>query len=109
MIICSCNIITEEELRQEIFSLLEKDPWQIIVPNKLFHALGKKGKCGFCFPNVAEIIIKHTEAYHQIAATPDDLLIELRQKFNELHQKFERWLSVTRSVATQKTKDSNNE
>ena len=64
MLICHCNIITEKEIEQTIVRLLDEDPWQLIVPAKVYHAMAKRGRCCGCFPNVVETIIRVTEAYH---------------------------------------------
>ena len=64
MLICHCNVITEKEIEQTIIGLLDQDPWQLIVPAKVYHAMQKRGRCCGCFPNVVETIIRVTEAYH---------------------------------------------
>jgi hypothetical protein len=64
MLVCHCNLITAKEIEQTILSLLEADPWQLIVPAKVYHALAKRGRCCGCFPNVVETIIRVTEAFH---------------------------------------------
>ena len=64
MLICQCNIITEKEIEQAIVALLDQDPWQLIVPAKVYHAMQKRGRCCGCFPNVVETIIRVTEDYH---------------------------------------------
>lgn len=64
MLICHCNIITEKEIEQTIVGLLDEDPWQLIVPAKVYHAMRKRGRCCGCFPNVVETIIRVTENYH---------------------------------------------
>lgn len=64
MLICQCNLITQKEVEQAILSLLDQDPWQLIVPAKVYHSLNKRGRCCGCFPNVVETIIRVTEEYH---------------------------------------------
>ena len=64
MLICHCNIITEKDIEQTIVGLLDQDPWQLIVPAKVYHAMQKRGRCCGCFPNVVETIIRVTENYH---------------------------------------------
>jgi hypothetical protein len=64
MMVCSCNIITDKEIRDVIVSLLDQDCWQLIVPGKVYHAMQKRGRCCGCFPNVVDIIVKTTEEYH---------------------------------------------
>jgi hypothetical protein len=64
MLICHCNIITEKEIERAIIDLLDSDPWQLIVPAKVYHYMKKRGRCCGCFPNVVETIIRVTEDYH---------------------------------------------
>ncbi|MCX8282246.1 (2Fe-2S)-binding protein [Phyllobacterium sp. 0TCS1.6C] len=64
MLVCHCNIITQKEIEDTIIELLDADPWQLVVPAKVYHALKKRGRCCGCFPNVVETIIKVTEDYH---------------------------------------------
>lgn len=64
MLVCHCNVITEKEIEQTILKLLDEDPWQFIVPAKVYHAMAKRGRCCGCFPNVMETIIRITEDYH---------------------------------------------
>ena len=64
MLVCHCNMITQKEIERTIIALLEHDPWQLIVPAKVYHALAKRGRCCGCFPNVVETIIRVTEAFH---------------------------------------------
>ena len=64
MLICHCNLITEKEIEQTIVQLLDQDPWTLIVPAKVYHAMHKRGRCCGCFPNVVETIIRVTESYH---------------------------------------------
>lgn len=64
MLICHCNLITEKEIENAILELLDQDPWNLIVPAKVYHFLHKRGRCCGCFPNVVETIIRVTEHYH---------------------------------------------
>ena len=64
MLVCHCNLISEKEIEEAIIDLLEADPWQLIVPAKVYHSLQKRGRCCGCFPNVVETIIRVTEHYH---------------------------------------------
>ena len=64
MLVCHCNLITEKEIEEAIIELLDQDPWGLIVPAKVYHAMLKRGRCCGCFPNVVETIIRVTENYH---------------------------------------------
>ena len=64
MLVRHCNLITEREIEDTIIQLLDQDPWNLIVPAKVYHTLQKRGRCCGCFPNVVETIIRVTENYH---------------------------------------------
>ena len=74
MLVCHCNMITEKEIEETIIALLDRDPWQLLVPAKVYHALRKRGRCCGCFPNVVETIIRVTEDYHRRS---DDGTVEI--------------------------------
>lgn len=64
MLVCHCNVISEAEIENQILAFLYEDPWQIIVPAKVYRELGKRGRCCGCFPNVVDIITRVTENFH---------------------------------------------
>jgi hypothetical protein len=64
MLVCHCNVIAEKELEDIILAFLRDDPWQLLVPTKVYRELGKRGRCCGCFPNVVDIIARVTEEYH---------------------------------------------
>ncbi len=64
MLICHCNVVTEKEIEETILELLAEDAWMLIVPARVYHRLGKRGRCCGCFPNVVETIIRVTESHH---------------------------------------------
>ena len=78
MLVCHCNLITEREIEEAILQLLERDPWGLIVPAKVYHWLQKRGRCCGCFPNVVETIIRVTESYHlRSEASGDEVVSHL--------------------------------
>ncbi len=71
MLVCQCNVITDREIVRVIKDLLADDPWQIIVPAKVYRELEKRCKCSGCVPNVVDLITQVTHEYHlEIAETP---------------------------------------
>jgi len=64
MLVCQCNIITDREITQVIRAFLHEDPWQIIVPAKVYRELEKRCKCSGCVPNVVDLITRVTQEYH---------------------------------------------
>lgn len=86
MLVCSCNFITETDIRDAIREMLDDDCWQLIVPGKLFHAMNKKGRCCGCFPNVVDLIIDTTRLFHLERKTDDPRAAELLARLDEYHQ-----------------------
>jgi len=74
MLVCHCNVITDREITRIIRDLLAADPWQIIVPAKVYRELEKRCKCSGCVPNVVDLITRVTHEYHlEIAETPAEV------------------------------------
>lgn len=89
MIVCSCNIIRRAEIEGAILDLLERDPWKVIVPLQVYHALEKRGKCCGCFPNVVDIIIDQTTRFHESVNSPKADVIALIDRVQRRHQRNE--------------------
>lgn len=90
MLVCHCNLITQQEIEETIVSLLDKDPWQLLVPAKVYHALSKRGRCCGCFPNVVETIIRVTEDYHRRLDTGGTEHVSFLDRVHELRGQFGR-------------------
>ena len=74
MLVCQCNVITDREIVRVIKDLLADDPWQIIVPAKVYRELEKRCKCSGCVPNVIDLITRVTDEYHlEIAELPAEV------------------------------------
>ena len=86
MLVCSCNYITDHEIREVINELLDQDCWQLIVPAKVYHAMEKRGRCCGCFPNVVDIIIQTTEEYHARHDSTDDEIFDFMSRLREFHE-----------------------
>ena len=63
MIVCHCNIITQDEIAETIEELLEDDEYRLITPGLVYRQLGKRGKCCGCFPSVVQIIVAKLEQF----------------------------------------------
>ena len=85
MLVCSCNVITKAEITQVITDLLDEDCWRLIVPVQVYHAMNKRGKCCGCFPNVVDIIVSVTEAYHREQETSEAEIISFIDRLKEKH------------------------
>lgn len=56
MIVCQCNLLSQGEIEAAVEKLLDEDPWQLIVPSKVYHSMRIRGRCCGCFPDVVTII-----------------------------------------------------
>ena len=64
MIVCSCNVISDREIEDVILEMLRADPWKLIVPGRVHHAMKKRGKCCGCYPSLIDLIIRVTDEFH---------------------------------------------
>lgn len=86
MLVCSCNFITEKEIEDVINGLLDEDCWQLIVPAKVYHAMEKRGRCCGCFPNVVDIIIRTTQAYHARHDSTEAEIFDFMNRLKRFHE-----------------------
>jgi bacterioferritin-associated ferredoxin len=87
MLVCQCNMITDKEIEEIVLGFLREDPWQLVVPAKVYRELERRAKCSGCVPNVVDIIVKTTENYHlEQARTPGEL-IDVRARLAKLKSK----------------------
>lgn len=64
MIVCHCNVISRHEIEQIVDRLRENDPYCVITPGRIYHRLGKRGRCCNCFPLVVQILVERIEGSH---------------------------------------------
>jgi bacterioferritin-associated ferredoxin len=86
MLVCSCNYITDHEIRDVINGLLDEDCWQLIVPSKVYHAMSKRGRCCGCFPNVVDLIIRTTEEYHACRHSTEAEVVDYMSRLKKFHE-----------------------
>jgi bacterioferritin-associated ferredoxin len=98
MLICHCNLITEKEIEQAIVALLDQDPWQLIVPAKVYHSLNQRGRCCGCFPNVVETIIRVTEEYHRNAGGDGAEVITFLDRVKQMRAQYGRKVDEGRTT-----------
>lgn len=73
MIVCSCAVITSDDIHRAIAWMRAADPDTIITPGKVYRALGKRPECGSCITLfVARMRVDEN------TAVPVDLPEELR-------------------------------
>jgi bacterioferritin-associated ferredoxin len=86
MLVCSCNYITDMEIREVINELLDEDCWQLIVPSKVYHAMSKRGRCCGCFPSVVDLIIQTTEDYHARRQSTDGEIFDFMSRLKKFYE-----------------------
>jgi bacterioferritin-associated ferredoxin len=84
MLVCQCNMITSREIEEVVLELLRADPWQLVVPAKVYSELNRRAKCGGCVPNVVDIIVRVTENYHAQQAHQPAELVDLQSGLEKL-------------------------
>ncbi len=50
MILCSCAVIRQNEMRDAIRELIEKNPKAPVTPNRVYRQMGKSPDCTDCAP-----------------------------------------------------------
>lgn len=89
MLVCSCNIVTREEIVATITDLLTQDAWRFISPVQVYHEMGKRGRCCRCFPDLVDLIVNTTEAFHREASNDETKVLKFITKLKKHHQQCE--------------------
>ncbi|GGB49364.1 (2Fe-2S)-binding protein [Roseibium aquae] len=104
MLVCSCNVISKRDIEEVVRSFLAVDPWQLITPGKVYHALQKRGRCCGCFPNLINIIVAEIENHHRQAETPEadilPFLAQLRSEYERTQDLRKQAVSRRRALAS---------
>jgi bacterioferritin-associated ferredoxin len=61
MIVCSCSLITSEEVADAVEALRTKDPFVVLTPGLIYRELGKRPSCGNCLPLITKLRIAYDE------------------------------------------------
>jgi hypothetical protein len=77
-------MITSREIEDIVLQLLQADPWQLVVPAKVYSELNRRAKCGGCVPNVVDIIVRVTEDYHSQQALKTGEVVSLPSGLEKL-------------------------
>lgn len=96
MLVCSCNLITREEIVSVIRDLLRKDAWQLIVPLQVYHEMGKRGRCCGCFPHLVDLIVKTSEQFHREMETEETKVVMFISKLKQKHEQCETARMISR-------------
>ena len=61
MIVCSCTLITSQEISEAVTALRTADPLVVLTPGLIYRHLGKRPSCGCCLPLVAKLMVAYDE------------------------------------------------
>ncbi|GAA0779850.1 (2Fe-2S)-binding protein [Roseibium denhamense] len=56
MLICSCNVLSDKQLREAAEEMRADPNGKVPTPGAVFRHLGCRPRCGGCFPSVIDII-----------------------------------------------------
>ncbi|WP_299810099.1 bacterioferritin-associated ferredoxin [uncultured Roseibium sp.] len=56
MIICSCNVLSDKQLREAAEEMRSDPNGKLPTPGAVFRHLGCRPRCGGCFPAIIDII-----------------------------------------------------
>lgn len=62
MIVCSCNLITDHDIKRVVADLKEADPHVVLTPGLVFRSLLKRPNCGTCLPLFSRIMVVMDDA-----------------------------------------------
>jgi bacterioferritin-associated ferredoxin len=69
MIICSCNVLSDKQLRKAAEEMRADPNAKVLTPGAVFRHLGCRPRCGSCFPSVIDLI--HEKASEEQGAASD--------------------------------------
>jgi bacterioferritin-associated ferredoxin len=61
MIVCSCSMISAEEVAEAVKALRTADPFVVLTPGSIYRQLGKRPSCGSCLPLIAKLMVAYDE------------------------------------------------
>lgn len=61
MIVCSCNVISDKEIKAAVEELVGNDPDVVLTPGRIYRAICCRPKCGTCLQHVVKLMHEHRE------------------------------------------------
>ena len=88
MIICHCNLITDQEILEIAQRLANEDKMRPIRSNLIYRGRGCKAQCGCCRPMIEALLLDN--GYQVTIAQPDEIDRLRERRFHDdpldLHQ-----------------------
>jgi NAD(P)H-nitrite reductase large subunit len=69
MIVCSCTMITSQDIAEAVAALRTKDPLVVLTPGLIYRHLGKRPSCGSCLPLITKLMVAYDEGGPSAAAS----------------------------------------
>lgn len=57
MIVCSCNVISDQDIRKAILKLRSPQSGDMVSISKVYKELGKRPQCGTCLDHAIQVMI----------------------------------------------------
>jgi hypothetical protein len=61
MIVCSCTMITAEDVAEAVAAIRIGDPLVVLTPGLIYRYLGKRPSCGSCLPLITKLMVAYDE------------------------------------------------
>jgi bacterioferritin-associated ferredoxin len=61
MIVCSCTMITSDDIAEAVAELRTEDPLVVLTPGLIYRRLGKRPSCGNCLPLISKLMVAYDE------------------------------------------------
>jgi bacterioferritin-associated ferredoxin len=61
MIVCSCTMITSDDIAEAVSELRTEDPLVVLTPGLIYRRLGKRPSCGNCLPLISKLMVAYDE------------------------------------------------
>lgn len=69
MIVCSCTMISAQDIHEAVSALRTKDPFVVLTPGLIYKTLGKRPVCGSCLPLITKLMLAYDEEGPSSAAS----------------------------------------
>lgn len=61
MIVCSCTMITAEDVADAVTAIRTADPLVVLTPGLIYRFLDKRPSCGSCLPLITKLMVAYDE------------------------------------------------
>lgn len=65
MIVCSCNVVSSDEIKGAVEELIASDREVVLTPGLIYRTIGCRPKCGACLNHVVKLMHAHRESLEE--------------------------------------------